>query len=183
MPIKDTKFDIVTESRNTITNTTTETSFFNNFPWRANTDKDSRALHYKLFWKGWYSTLADTPGTLTFKLRWGTYAFTSPSATVIASSSAIALPSGMTNQLWTLDLDLTLRNRGSGTYGKAIAIGRPILNWGSVPIVDQMPTGGSDTSINLDTSLAAQIFVTAQFSVASASNIITLTDPSAIIIE
>lgn len=184
MSIRDTKYDIVTNSGNTIANTATETAFFNSFIWRANQDANSRSLHYKLAYKGFYSSMAGTPGTLTFRLRWGSAAFTSPSTTtLIAASNPITLPASQSNQLWTLDLDFTVRNRGTGTNGKVVAIGRPMLNWGSVPIIDQMPAIGSDASISLDTTLEAKITLTAQFSTADASNSIILTDPSSITYE
>lgn len=125
---------------------------------------------------GRISTVVTTPGNLTLDLRFG--------SVIIATSQAMALNvTAQTNATWDLEWDLTLRAVGAGTSANfmhtAKWISRASLNApavgtttgvGVVLIPDTAPAVGT----GFDSS-ASQVFdIFATFSVANASNSITL---------
>jgi hypothetical protein len=123
---------------------------------------------------GRVSTVVTTPGTLTLRFKLG------PTANIAAATSqAISLNIvAKTNVGWFLDLGLTVRAIGSGTSANVMAQG----TWQSEAVIGSaVPTvGGAGSAMwqaatpvvgtGFDSSVANQIDLTAQFSVANAAN-------------
>jgi hypothetical protein len=127
---------------------------------------------------GRISTLVTSPGTLTFTFRMG------PTANIaVATSQALALNIvSKTNVGWYLDLLLTLRAVGSSTTANFMAQG---LWTSEANVGSAAPAAGAATSApwqaatpavgtGFDSTVANQLDLTAQWSVNSASNSITL---------
>lgn len=120
---------------------------------------------------GRISTVASTPGTLTFDVRFG-------SVTVWTSGAITLNTTAQTNTSWYLDLVLTIRAVGSGTSANLIGIGSfvsraiiasPAENAGGVGerlVPDSAPAVGT----GFDSTAAQNVDFRATWSVASASN-------------
>ncbi len=109
-------------------------------------------------------TSTTTAGTITFKFKLGT--------TVIVSTASINLPATQTNQLWSFGLALTVRSSGaSGTvFGNtAFGLNDATNGWKTCPMTMTTP-------VTVDMTAAQDISITAQFSVANASNTFTTTN-------
>lgn len=127
---------------------------------------------------GRISTVATTPGTLTLRFKLG------PTANIaVTTSQAMALnTNAKTNVSWFLDLGLTVRAIGSGTTATIFGQG----TWQSEAVIGSaLPSAGGAgahmwqasapaVGTGFDSSVANQIDLTAQWSVASASNSIQL---------
>lgn len=120
---------------------------------------------------GRISTLAATPGTLTFDVTIG--------GIVVFNSGAISLnTTAQTNATWRLTLDLQVRSIGSGTLATIIGIGE----FRSAAVVGS-PAGAANAAVlpatapavggGFDSMSAALVDLRAAWSVASASNSIT----------
>lgn len=122
------------------------------------------------------SNVVTTPGTLTFRIRWGGVA-----GTVLCASAAIALSAtARSNFSGSLDADLVFRTVGPAAT--CFAMGLVTLN--DVPVAaDSAPQGiytmgsaGANVPAlvsSLDTTTAKALSVTAQFSVATATTQLT----------
>jgi hypothetical protein len=127
---------------------------------------------------GRISNIVTTPGTLTLRVKLG------PTGNIaVATSQAISLNVvAKTNVGWFLDLGLTVRAIGSGTTATIMAQG----TWQSESVVGSgVPTAGGAGSAmwqaatpavgtGFDSSVANQIDLTAQWSIANAGNSIQL---------
>lgn len=161
-----------------LSNTTTQTSIL---PSAARVVVPANALdrigkRIKLYASGRISTVVTTPGTLTFDLKLG--------SVVIASSGAMTLnTTAQTNTNWTLDWDLTLRAIGTSTTANFMHQGR----WTSHAVIGSsaIGTAGAGTQMipynaapavgtGFDSTAAAILDLFATWSVANASNSITL---------
>jgi hypothetical protein len=121
---------------------------------------------------GRVSNVATTPGTLTLRLRLGGTGIT---GIVAAASSAMALNTTVkTNVTWILDWDVTMRSVGSvttatamhsGTWTSESAVGSPAGAAGACAIPASAPAVGT----GFDSTIANQLFLTAQFSVLTAT--------------
>ncbi len=123
--------------------------------------------------QGRISTLATTPGTLTFSLRWGT------GPVIVATSDALALnTTAKTNVAWDLIWNLTCRAIGGGTsanfmhnglWTSEAVIASPAPSAGGIgvlPLLASAPAVGTGFD-----STAAQIMdLFATWSVANAAN-------------
>lgn len=129
----------------------------------------------RIFAMGRMSTVATTPGTFTFDVRFG--------STVVWTGGAMALnTTAQTNDTWTLELDLTCRAIGSGSvstllgigyFCSAAVIGSPAPSAGgsgSLLLPATAPAVG--TGFDCTATQAVNLFGT--WSVANASNSITL---------
>src|SRR5512147_2991091 len=94
-----------------VANTTTEAIIFPNITIPANYMADGRVLRLRAFGK--LSTTA-TP-TMTWAIRWG-----GVSGTILATSEAITMGSGVTNVNW--DLDAIIQTRANGSSGSLIVM-------------------------------------------------------------
>lgn len=165
---------------NVIASTASETAFSSSLPVWQNLDGIGNAAApgtnagrlIKLKCHGYISSLVTTPGTLTLKLKWGT--------TIIGQTAAIQLPAAaMVNNHWELDCFILLVEawtsgriacQGGGWMDMGINSGAAsMLAFGFVN-AGTVKTG----QIVVNTTLAASITLTAQFSIANAANSITL---------
>lgn len=165
---------------NVVANTVTETAFASALPVWQNLDGIGNASApgtnagrlIKIKCHGYISSLVTTPGTLTLKLKWG--------AVIIGQTAAIQLPAAaMVNNHWELDAFILIveawaSGRVACQGGGWMDIG---INSGAAAMLPFafVNTGTVKTGqIVVNTTLAASITLTAQFSVANAANSITL---------
>lgn len=162
---------LVYSSANTVTvaNTTTETTIVGASPSAgtltlpAGILKVGTVVRFKA--RGYYSSLGLAAGTLTLRIKFG--------STTFLASSAVSLLLGSSNDLWELEGNLNLYTTGaSGTFrslGKFDLWKDSTGGYSTNPIVN--------TSVqSVDTTVSNTINITAQWSVANASNTITCTN-------
>lgn len=136
-------------------------------------DKPGKMIRIRA--KGRMSTVVTTPGTFTFDIRFGT--------TVVFTGGAMALNTvAQTNSTFDLDISLVCRAIGSGTGGTVLGagnfssravIGSPAATAGGAGellLPDTAPVVGT----GFDSTLVQTIDLFGTWSVASASNSITL---------
>ncbi|MEW6511893.1 MAG: hypothetical protein AB1428_13155 [Bacteroidota bacterium] len=152
-----------TASGTAIANTATETIIFPNVTIPANYLQDGRFLNLRL--QGQHSTTA-TP-TLIFRVRWGGVA-----GTLICLSPTFTTGSGVTANLW--EVDVIIQTRLNGSSGTVVAIGCATVQGASVPS-QLMCVGGGATpaATTVDLTADTALSVTAQWGTASASNTLT----------
>lgn len=146
-----------------IANSVTETVIFENISLPAYYMQVPRRLRYKA--SGSHSTTG-TP-TLIFRLRWG-----GVSGTVICLSPTFTCGSGVTNNMWQLEIEIQTRSNGS--TGTLICTGTIIVNGATVPVQAWCVGGASApaaTTCNL--TVATDLSLTAQWGTQSASNTLT----------
>lgn len=125
--------------------------------------------------KGRISTVVTTPGTFTFDIRFGT--------TIVFTGGAISLNvTAQTNATFDLDITLVSRSIGNGTSGTVLGVGalvsRAVVGSpavtaggaGAMLLPDTAPVVG----IGFDSTTAQTIDLFGTWSVASASNSITV---------
>lgn len=155
-----------------ITNTTAETTFGSQVPFPANLDflgNAGRAYRLKGFLA--LSTAVSGQGTIAFRVKWG--------VANLAASAAIALPASLAGAAGAGGMfEVIVRICTTGASGKIACQGFGFLNAaGTLTGFDFVNAGTLATGqITVNTQTAANLGVSAQFSVASASNIVTLTD-------
>jgi len=146
-----------------IANSVTETIVFPNITFPANYMADGRCLNLRI--QGQHSTTS-TP-TLIFRLRWGGVA-----GTVIALSPTFTCGSGVTANLW--ELDLVVQVRSNGATGTIVVIGYATVQGATVPS-QLMCVGGAATPAATTCDLTADtaLSITAQWGTQSSSNTLT----------
>ena len=120
---------------------------------------------------GRISNIVTTPGTLTFRVKFGSIA--------VASTGALALNIvAKTNVTWILDWDLTLRSVGSGTVATFMHTGQ----WQSESVIGSPAAGSGGAASHIfpatapavgtgfDSTVSNVIDVTAQWSISNAAN-------------
>lgn len=120
---------------------------------------------------GRVSNIVTTPGTLTFRVKFGTIA--------VASSPAFALnTTAKTNVTWVLDWDLTLRSVGnataatfmhSGQWQSESVIGSPAASAGGSGGL-LIPASAPAVGTGFDSTVANVVDLTAQWSISNAGN-------------
>ncbi|SRR5579883_640381 len=151
-----------------VANTTTEAIIFPNVTIPGNYLADGRRL--RVVASGKHSTTA-TP-TLIFRLRWG-----GVSGTVLALSPTFTTGSGVTNNMWYLELYLQVRSNGSS--GTLEVNGFAIVNGATVPVQAMCVAGASaPAAVTVDLTSDTALAITAQWGTASASNTLTGVDYS-----
>lgn len=148
-----------------VANTTTETILFPNVTIPANYMQDGRVL--RIYAAGVLSTTG-TP-TMTWALRWG-----GVSGTVIATSEAITMGSGVTNANW--DLFATIQTRANGSSGSLFVAGNLRVHSGATTVLTNVfGSSGWDAmaSVTVDLTADTALSLTGDWSAASASNTIT----------
>lgn len=152
-----------------IANTTSETSLWDITVF-AKYMNGNRVM--QLWAMGKYSTTG-TP-TITFRLRWGGSA-----GVLLAASAACTTPSGVTNAMWKIEINITTRLNGtSGTMmanGEATvyaAVAGTVASATGEGLVTPMTAGGvtAPAVATVDTTIDKVLSLTAQWSAASASN-------------
>jgi hypothetical protein len=119
---------------------------------------------------GRISTVVTTPGTLTFRIKFG--------ATAVVVTPALALNvAAKTNVTWILELDAVLRGAAgsaaslihSGAWQSEAVIGSPAAGAGGAA-AHIIPAVAPAVGATFDSTAAQQVDLTAQWSVSSASN-------------
>lgn len=159
---KETVFT-ATAAGTAVANTTTETIVFPNITVPANYMFVGREMWLRA--AGQHSTTG-TP-TLIFRLRWG-----GVSGTLLWLTPTFTTGSGVTANLWEVDIKLVCR--ASGSSGSIMAIGPAKVQGATLPFQLACVGGGSSpaaTTVDLtaDTSLS----LTCQWGTANASNTLT----------
>lgn len=154
-----------------LTNTTTATSILpaaEKFVLPANLMFPG--TRFKVHASGKISTAASTPGTLTLDLRFG-------SVIVFNGGASGTLATSASNVTWVLDLDLVCRSYGAST--SATMMGTGVLTTAalstSTPIL-LLPATSPAAGTGFDSTASQSVDLFATWSVASASNTITLND-------
>ncbi len=122
--------------------------------------------------RGRLSNIVTTPGTLTFRLRWGSVA----SGVIMAASQALQLNT-TANTTVTFELELELTCRVAGSASNFMLLGRAsslALGTSATFAVVMIPASTPAVGSNVDTSGSNFILPTAQFSIANAGNLIQL---------
>jgi hypothetical protein len=155
---------------NGATNTSgAEAIAFPNVTIPANFMQDGRIL--RLTAMGKYSNVVTTPGSITFKIRWGGVA-----GTVLCTTSAIALnTTAQTDLMWRMEAEIVTRANGSS--GSLLAMGRIDLalqlaaNQGNPQFMGS--AGGASTNtpaaVTVDLTADTSLSVTYQSTVATGS--------------
>jgi len=163
-----------TASGTSINTSTTETIIFPDVTIPANYLADGRTVRLTVY--GLHSTLGSGTVTTAFQVRWGGVA-----GTVICKTGTITQVISLTNALWKMVVDITVRSNGSsGTVmgngevhmfgGTAPTIGSATGAPAIAPMTNGGQTGPAVATLNLTVDTA--ISVTAQMGASSASNII-----------
>lgn len=145
-------------SSGTAVSGTTETIIFPNITIPANYMQDGRALEIFMF--GQFSNIVTTPGTLTFRVRWGGVA-----GTILMQSAAINLnTTAQTNQMWSMEG--ILQTRSNGSSGTIMATGDVALGAEATVAQHLMGSAGaaSPAVATVDLTADTALSVTAQFS-------------------
>jgi hypothetical protein len=119
---------------------------------------------------GRMSTAASTPGTITFDVRMG-------STVVFNGGASATLATSASNVTWELEFALQCRAYGSGTSTTLLGTGRLFSAALSTttPIM-LLPTSSPVVGTGVDSTASQQVDLFATWSVANASNTITLHD-------
>lgn len=149
-----------------ITNTTTETIMVPNFTY-PNAGPQAlyvgKQLRYTLW--GRVSTVVTTPGTITFRLRWGGVAGT----VLVASKAQRPKVTVSTNMAGLVVFDVTVRAIGSA--GSAFAMGLSDLAniIGDAASIGERMWPDAAAAVTIDTTAATALSPTINFSVATAT--------------
>ena len=156
--------------------TTTETIICRDYTFSADDTRIYQGAMFNI--RCWFdvSNVVTTPGTITFRIRWGGVA-----GTVLASTGAVSMDTtARANYSGSLEADLVWRSIGSA--GSAFCQGRVFLN--NVPVgaaaapqgIYTMGSAGANVPAvvsSLDTTTSKALSVTAQFSVPTAGTQLT----------
>lgn len=154
-----------TQDGTAIANTTTETIIFPNVTIPANYMQDGRTLRIRAFGK---LSTTGTP-TITFALRWG-----GVSGTLLATTEAITCGSGVTNVNWSIEILVQARSNGSS--GTLMVMGDAFVHTSATAgVSNTFGVSGYDApaAVTVDLTADTALSLTADWSVASASNTLT----------
>lgn len=158
-----------------VLNTTTETIMVPDFTFAAHTVEPGDLFKYSIFFD--VSTVITTPGTITYRLRWG-----GVGGVVLAASGALALdPTAAATDLVGM-IEWYFLCRTSGATGTAYAFGRiepggdhddatATTLKGNLDM--RMAPTVSAAAVSIDTTTAKALSPTVQFSVATATTQLT----------
>ncbi len=150
-----------------IANSTTETILFPNITIPANFLTEGRTL--RLTVRGKISNVVTTPGNITFRLRWG-----GVSGTILCQSAAVAMSAtAFTDAIFAIYIEFTVR--ASGSSGSVLAIGEFASGNLSTVAPNYLGSAGATVpaAVTVDLTADTALAITAQFSIANASNSIT----------
>jgi hypothetical protein len=161
--------DSITSNGTQISNTTSETIVCPDFNVPAYYMVPGRTLHIWAF--GVNSNVVTTPGTLTFRVRWGGVA-----GTVLLASAALGLDTtARTNALWFLEAYIVCLTTGAtGTFmSSGICGAYNVLSSTAANLLPGLlgsagaPNASGNAAVTVDTTAAKLLSVTAQFSVST----------------
>ena len=149
-----------------ISNSSSETSLIGSgvgtLTLAANALAEGRTIRIRVW--GVLSSLGVLPGNLTLKVKFG--------STVIASTGAVALTTGLSSAIFVIECDITCRSTGGS--GSVMAQGKALVTTALADISEPMSNGTS--TVTIDTTASNVVGVTAQFSTANAANSISGTN-------
>lgn len=148
-----------------VANTTTETIIFPNVTIPANYMQDGRVLRMRAFGK---LSTTGTP-TITFAIRWG-----GVSGTILATTEAITMGSGVTNVNWALEA--ILQTRSNGATGTLFVMGEVGIHTATGTVAANVfGVSGFDApaAVTVDLTADTALSLTADWSAASSSNTLT----------
>lgn len=124
--------------------------------------------HLKVYASGKISTAASSPGTLTFDFRIG-------SVIVFNGGASATLATSASNVTWELEMDMTVRSIGNGTSATILGTGKfsSVALSATTPSM-LIPASSPAAGTGFDSTTAAVCDLFGTWSVASASNTITL---------
>lgn len=158
-----------------VLNTTTETIMCPDFTFAGDALKRGNVLKYSLFFD--ISTVITTPGTITFRLRWG-----GVGGTALCTSGAYAPdPTAASSNLSGM-IEYLIVVRSDGTAGSMFAMGHMVVGdfddasatalKGNLDM-RMIPTSAPAAVGSLDTTTAKALSPTVQFSVSTATTQLT----------
>lgn len=148
-----------------VANTTTETIIFPNVTIPANFLQDGRTLRLRAFGK---LSTTGTP-TITFAIRIGGVA-----GTLLATTEVITMATGSVNVAWSIEAIIQVRTNGA--TGTLLVMGDARVNLtASTQAAGVFGVSGFDAPapVTVDLTADAALSLTADWSVASASNTLT----------
>lgn len=148
-----------------VANTTTEAIIFPNITIPANYLQDGRVLRLRAFGK---LSTTGTP-TMTWALRIGGVA-----GTLLATTEAMTMGSGVTNVNWAIEIILQVRANGSS--GSVLAMGEIGVHSAAATVLSNVfGVSGYDApaAVTVDLTAEQALALTADWSAASASNTLT----------
>ncbi len=150
-----------------VTNTTTETVLVSDIPIPADLMEFKQTL--LLIARGKISNVVTTPGTVTFRLRWNGVA-----GNIIAQSAALQLSAtAFTNAIWALYAEIQVRAEGaSGSVQGLLEVSAGNLSTVG-PNYGGSAGATAPAAVTVDLTGSKTLSLTAQFSIANASNSIT----------
>lgn len=161
-----------------ILNSTAEAIICPDFAFLAGDARLYQGAAFEIYCSFDVSNVVTTPGTLTFRVRWGGVA-----GTVLCASDAIALDT-VARTSYGGELRVRITWRSIGAAGSAFAQGSVVLT--DIPAISSPPNktappfmmGSAGSAVpavvsSLDTTTAKALSVTAQFSVATATTQLT----------
>lgn len=160
--------DSITADGTQISNSTSETIVCPDFSIPAYYMVPGRTL--EVIASGVMSNVVTTPGTLTFRIRWGGVA-----GTLLCATAALALDTtARTNSAWRLVAEIVCRSAGSS--GAFLSDGIVLNNTLSSTAANLLPAlmgsagnplASANAAVTVDTTAAKLLSVTAQFSVST----------------
>jgi hypothetical protein len=149
-----------------VTNTTTETIMVPNFVW-PNSGPQALYVGKQVLWVLWgrVSTVVTTPGTITFRMRWGGVAGT----LLVTSKAQRPKTTVSTNMAGWVQMEMTCRSIGS--TGSVFSMGQCALanTIGDAQAAQESIWPDAPAAVTIDTTAASALTPTIQFSVATAT--------------
>jgi hypothetical protein len=154
-----------------ISNTTVETIVFPNTTIPANYLQDGRVLRITAMGK--FSNVVTTPGTLTFRFRWGAL----PSGTILSQTAGISLnATAQTDIMWRLTNEIVTRSNGAtGTLLSMgmVELGAQLAASNNQPNLMGSAGAGQPAAITVDLTVDTPLVLSAQFSVSTSPTNLT----------
>lgn len=148
-----------------VANTTTETALFPAFSIPPNFLQDGRVLRMSAYGK---LSTTGTP-TITFAIRLG-----GALGTLLATTEALTMGSGVANVNWAVEALLTVRSNGAG--GTVIVSGKAFVHTAAgTVLMNVIGVSGYDApaAVAVDLTIEQDLVITADWSAASSSNTAT----------
>ena len=166
--------DVMIADGTAITNTTTETIMCPDFTFAARALEVGDWFKYNLWFR--HSTVITTPGTITFKLRWGGVA-----GTTLATSGAFAPDPTAASTNLTGHIEWTVVCRATGATGSLFAVAR--IDWNDFDDASATTLKGNldmnlvptvtPAAVTVDTTAQSALSPTVTFSVNTATTSLT----------
>lgn len=147
---------VITAASSTITNTTTETAFSTTFSIPANRLRVGSVLRLRA--RASVSS-GDSTDTLTLRAR-----LTNAAGALLGEGPAVDVTNGG-GDVGDIDLEMIVRTLGGGGT---------MMTSGKIGLLTAVTSTGSAGAVTIDTTAANVLVITAQWSVASASNIVAM---------